>query len=185
MSDKQISEEMSIKELRQEAVKAGMPEADVEKLPSKGVIISVINTLKAAGASKEVEKVPTIEEKPSPSEEKQTNQKWKSKAEIMRDKLENQPKVRFFLPLTGEEKPGIVREVMVNGRKEQVVVGGAVEVVQLNGFKTFVPKGKFVDIPQQVADVLSESMMSTQQAGADLLIDRVDPKTGLPVRSQL
>jgi hypothetical protein len=176
---------MTLKQLQAEAIKLGMPAEDAEKLPSKGIARSVINTLKSVGAQKEVEKVNTIEENPNPSEEKAVNRQWKTKAEIMRDKLEKQPKVRFFLPLTGEEKAGVVREVMVKGRKEQVVVSGAVEVVQLNGFKTFVPKGRFVELPQQVADVLSESMMATQQAGADLLIDRVDPKTGQPVQNQL
>ena len=104
----------------------------------------------------EVKKVATIEERPDPSEEKKINKEFVTKAEIMRAKLEKQPKVRFFLPLVGAEKPGVIREVMKHGRMEQVVVSGAVETVQLNGFKTFIPKGRFVEIPQQVADVLSD-----------------------------
>jgi hypothetical protein len=176
-------EEMSLKQLQAEAVKLGMPQADAELLGTKKAIIGVINTLKATKA--EQERVESLEERPDPAEEKQVNRAFMAKAEAMRKKLESMPKVRFFLPISGGEKPGVVREVVVKGRKEQVHVSGAIEVVQLNGYKTIIPKGQFVEIPQQVAEVLSESMQATQQAGADFLIDRIDPKTGKQVGEQL
>lgn len=178
-------EEKTVKQLQADVVELGMPAEDAAALTTKAGLKAVINTLKASAAQKVVEPVKTIEEKPNPGEDRRVNKEFLTKAETMRQKLEAQPKVRFFLPLVGSEKPGVIRDIMVHGRKEQVVVSGAVEVVQLNGFKTFIPKGRFVEIPQQVADVLSESMMATQQAGADLLIDRVDPKTGRQVGEQL
>jgi len=177
--------EKTVKQFQAEVVELGMPAEDAVTLTTKAGLKAVINTLKASATQKVVEPVKTIKEKPNPSEDRLVNKQFLTKAETMRCKLESQPNVRFFLPLVGAEKPGVIREVMVHGRTEQVIVSGAVEVVQLNGYKTFIPKGRFVEIPQQVADILSESMMATQQAGADLLIDRVDPKTGRQVGEQL
>jgi len=70
-----------------------------------------------------------------------------SKAKIMERKLANQPTVRFFIPTQNKEKAGLAREhVQINGH-----------IVQYEG-KPGIPKGVFVDIPQQVAEILQESM---------------------------
>lgn len=195
--------ELTLKQLQDRAIELGMPVEDAELFKTKAPLQATIAALEAANASKQaeedfaepevaivdgkkIEKVKTIEERPNPQEERATNQAFLSKAKIMRNKLEKQPKVRWMIPLEGEEKPGVVREIMgKDGHKEYVHVSGAIVTVQLNGYKTLVPKGVFVDIPQQVADELAQSMQQTQDAGADFKIDRVDPKTGISVSQAL
>ena len=174
----------TVKQLREMAVELGMPKEDAESFDKKAPLIATINTLKATKATK-VKKVRTLNPPPDPKEEKQVEKQWRSKAERMRTKLDAQPKIRFMIPIEGEEKPGVVREVTVKGRKEYVHVSGAIETVTLNGCKTIIPKGVFIEIPEQVANVLSESYRLTQEAGKDYLIDRIDPDTGKPVSDAL
>lgn len=188
MADKKLKSlrDLTVKQLREEAVKLGMPKADAETFDKKAPLVATIKTLRIAQAPKEeVKKVKTLTPPADPKEEKKTEEQWKTKAQRMRAKLDAQPKIRFMIPIEGEEKPGVVREVMVKGRKEYVHVSGAIETVTLNGCKTIIPKGKFIEIPQQVADVLSESYRLTQEAGKEFLVDRIDPTTGKQVKDAL
>lgn len=68
------------------------------------------------------------------------------KAEIMRHKLASQPKVAIIIPLSPGEKEG------------------STESVILNGYRINVRKGIYVQVPQQVAQVIMESQQMTQEA---------------------
>jgi Fe-S cluster assembly scaffold protein SufB len=70
----------------------------------------------------------------------------KGKAQKMKESLQKQPKVRVFMPLEGKEKPGTQFPVT------------------LNGYRVNVPKGVYVEIPQQVADVIMDSLNQTVEA---------------------
>ena len=113
----------TVKQLREMAVKLGMPKEDAESFDKKAPLIATINILKATKATK-VKKVKTLNPPPNPKEEKKIEKQWRSKAERMRAKLDAQPQIRFMIPLEGEEKSGVVREVMVKGRKEYIHVSG-------------------------------------------------------------
>lgn len=63
-----------------------------------------------------------------------------SKAEAMKLKLMAQPKVRIFVPLEGKEKLGVTISVI------------------LNGYRLNVPKGVYIDVPEQVAEVIADSL---------------------------
>ena len=76
-----------------------------------------------------------------------------SKVEIIRKKLAAQPVVRMYLPLEGQEKVGTTHPVIING-------------LRIN-----VPKGVYVDVPQQVADILRESFQQTEDAGKAFRLD--------------
>lgn len=175
MADKEDLNKLTVKELRAELVKLGMPEADTENFETKKPLISTINTLRA---QKVVE---------TPGQLKQEKEEYLSKAERMRAHLMKQPRVRILVPCEGDEKPGVINLVYneATKRKEQVYVSGAYLPVQLNGFKWLVAKGKYEDVPQQIADVVSESQHMTAEAGKPFLIDRTDPETGKPVRDRL
>jgi hypothetical protein len=122
-----------------------------EKLLSKDAAISVISALQSKTVA------PVIDDSQKDVE------KYESKKERMKRHLDAQPKVRFLIPLDiGEKK-------------------GAIETVILNGYRYNIPKGEFVEIPQQVADVLSDAYKLTSTAGANIRLDRVDPKTNKPV----
>lgn len=171
MADEQkiVTEEKTLGQLKEEAVALGMPKDDVEKFTLKAPLQATINALKTSTA--ETKRVATLNDD-DPDENKKINKVWLTKAEKMRAKLESQPKVRMILPLSSKEKPGVVREVTIKGRKELVHVSGAIETVQLCGYKYIIPKGVYIEVPLQISEVLSESMIQTQNAGLDIRTDR-------------
>lgn len=178
------TEEKTVKDLQKELVALGMPEEDTQKFQTKATLIATINTLRAVSAN---QKVTTLEPKIDIQEEKKIEKKWLSKAENMRSVLEAQPKVRIMIPLDPKEKPGVVNLVYnpKTGRKEQVYVSGAVHPFTNNGYKYLVPKGIYVSVPQQIADMIEERFGQVSEVSERLLIDRIDPETGKPVRNQL
>lgn len=68
------------------------------------------------------------------------------KQQKMKEMLSKQPKVRIYVPLEGKEVPGTQLPVT------------------LNGYRVNVPKGMYVDVPQQVADIIMESLNQTELA---------------------
>ncbi len=88
----------------------------------------------------------TKKQETKPASEVQTPARPMTKAEIMKDKLSKQPKVRIFIPLEkGESK-------------------NAVETVILNGYRLNIKKGSYVDVPQQVADIIKDGYQQTIEA---------------------
>jgi len=166
---------LTVKDLREVVIKLGMPEEDAENFETKKPLIATINTLRA---QKVVETL---------GELKKEKEEHLSKAERMRAILMKQRKIRILIPLQGKEKPGVINWVYnkVTKRKEQVYVSGAYTPVQINGFKWLVPHGKYDEVPEQIADIISESQNITAEAGKEYLIDRIDPDTGKPVRDKL
>lgn len=173
-----LPEELTLTQLKEKAVKLGMSKEEADLFTTKAPLVATIKIL-------EKKKVETLTPPVSPKEEREDEQRWLSKAERMLQILLKQPRVRFLIPLEPKEKPGIVREVMEKGRFKQIHVSGAVETPQINGCKWIVPKGVMVDIPEQIADLLAESYRMTTEAGQNLLLDRIDPATGRPVREVL
>ncbi len=166
---------LTVKELRVIVVKLGMPEDDAENFETKKPLISVINTLRAKAVVE------------TPGQLKKEKEEYLGKAERMRAQLMKQPRVRILVPLAPKEKVGVIKLVYnkLTKRKEQVHVKGAYLPVQLDGFKWLVACGVYQEVPQQIADVISESQQQTVEAGRDYLIDRIDPETGKPVSDKL
>ena len=177
-------EDLSLKQLQEKAVELGMPKEDVANFNTKSQVILTINFIETLKAK---EKVATLEQKEDPKQEKTDRLKWQGKAELMRAKLMKQPKVKILVPLEGKEKKGVVDWVYNSKtkRKEQVYRSGAVLPVQLNGFKYFVPKGVYTEVPEQISRVIESSYNQTSEAGRDFLIDRQDPQMGGSVRDRL
>lgn len=186
-------ETLTLLELQDKLIGLGMPEDDVHAFKTKAPLIASIKMMTAKATIEmidkdveEVKKVATIEEKPNPSEDREVNKKWKSKAEAMKAHLMKQPKVSILIPLEPGEKRGVVEwRTDKYGEEVQVHVSGAVESVQLNGFKYFIPKGVYYPVPQQIAEIISEAQSQTLDAGREIAIDRIDPKTGKPIADML
>lgn len=173
------SEETSLKDLKAELIALGMPAEDTELYVTKAQARAILNTMKAKEV---VKKVDTLEDKESPQEKKVFEKQYISKRERMRDLLMAQPKVMFMIPIEKGEKPGeVVWDTDKHGNDYQIHKSGAVETVQLNGFKWLIPKGVMTQVPQQIAEELSQSMNITMEAGRKFLYDRVDDKTGKPI----
>lgn len=180
-------ETLTVKELRAKLVELGMPEDDVEAFRTKAPLIASIHTLMAKDVVNEdkeegeVKRVKTLEETPKPAEERKVNENWKNKAEAMKARLLAQPTVSILIPLEPAEKKGVVEwRTDKSGEKYQVHLDGAIESVQLNGYKYFIPKGVYTPVPQQIAEVISRSQQQTLDAGSEISLDRIDPKTGRP-----
>lgn len=183
-------ETMSIKDLQAELVANGMPEDDAVTFKTKASAIATLRTIMASKAveeaPQEVKKVASIEEKPNPAEDREVNRRWLSKAHAMKKHLEAQEKVSILIPLDPTERQGVVEwRTGAKGETYQVHVGGAIESVQLNGYKYFIPKGVYTQVPRQIAEVISRSQQQTLDAGKHVSLDRIDEKTGRPVSEVL
>ncbi len=88
-----------------------------------------------------------------------------TKAERMKTNLLSQPTVRIMVNLEGKE-----------------VRGKSIETVILNGYRLNIPKGVYVDVPQQVADVIKNYQTATDEAlhnEFEITDDKKDNKTVL------
>lgn len=87
------------------------------------------------------------------------------KAEIMFNKLCGQPKVPLFIPLEPGEKVGAVQSPMINGLRVNIL------------------KGRYVQIPKQIAEIEMESLNQTAAIPDNL--KTVNPLTGKEVNARL
>jgi hypothetical protein len=188
-------ENLSLKQLQEKLIEFGMTQEDVKNFKSKAPMISTIRAMTAQQEvlSEEIEeeaeeeaKVASIEDRPNPNEERETNKRWKTKAEEMKSLLLLQPKVSILVPLDAGERSGVVewREDKF-GEQYQVHISGAIESVQLNGYKYFIAKGVYTPVPQQIAEVIAQAQQQTLSAGSSISLNRIDPNTGRPLNEIL
>lgn len=168
-------EELTLSQLKEKAISLGLTEGELKSFNSKATVIATIRAIE------KVKPVATLTPTETPRETKADNLRWETKVDRMRDFLESQPTVRVLVPLEGDEKQGVVKEV--NG--QMVVVSGAVWSKTFNGYRVCIPKGKYVDVPQAVADNIEKEYFQTTHAGDAWKLDRVKPETGEPVSKQL
>ena len=169
-----------LEDLRETAVSLGMPKEDATKFDSVEMLALTINTLKMVKADHAVPLDTT-----NPQEEHQVEMQWKSKAERQKAYFDSLPKVRILIPCEGSEKPGVVEEKMIKGRKEMVALFGAVWSKTFNGYKVVLPKGVYVEVSQAIADNVAEEFNQINRAIQRFGVDRIDPKTGQPVADRL
>lgn len=157
-------EELTLKQLQSIADELGVPDADT--FITKKQVITVINAMKlakAAGSKKPVEYV---------KDDKLEDDKFhETKISIIQKKLAAQPKVQVFLFKQPKEPVGRVIDKMVNG-KRILEKSGAVQEVIINGYVTYVPKGVSVEVPEQIAKLLGQSITDTQMAGEQYKVER-------------
>lgn len=171
-------DEKTVKELREDLVELGLSEKAADGIKTKDALIETINSLKKREATSNVDTT-------TPAEDRSTEASWQAKADRMAKHLEDQPKVRVLIPLEPNEKVGKVKETMVKGIRRFEYISGAVWSKTFNGYKVIYPKGTYVDVPEQIADNIRKEFDQTEKAGEHLKLDRIDPKTGRPVRDQL
>lgn len=194
MDQTQPQQAKSLEELQEEAMQLGMAEEKVKLFTDTAVLEATVDALRAVKLS---QPPATIEAAVDPIEERQIDKQWKAKAQRMRSLLLEQPKVRILVPTEGQEKNGVVSHVTWDEQRKvsvlhlhevhemQVHMGGAVQPVTLNGYTVLIPKGDYIEVPEQIAQTIQEKMQQTTRAGANMLLDRTDPKTGRSVRDQL
>jgi len=198
-------EEKTLKELQADLIEAGMSEEDAGAFRSKAAAQATLTALTSTKITEapevaEEDKVQDIEERPNPSEDREVNKAWKSKAERMKVKLLSQESVSILVPLDPEEQIGEVEWVNadtndtvplgewlklplnVKMRTYQKHISGAIKGVQLNGYKFFIPKGVYYQVPLQIFEVVNEANMEQLKATQYKNLDRVDPSTGRPFK---
>ena len=166
--------------LKQEAIKLGMPESDVEKFMGEDTLRATINVLKANQANNVI--TPVAE---SPKEMKEDEKRWQTKADKQKSFYDSQKQITVMIPLEPGEKPGVIEKRTINGREEIFVLSGAVWSKSFNGYRVVVPKGVYTPVAEAVAQDISDELNQTMMAGERFKIDRIDPTTGQSVRNQL
>lgn len=160
--------------------------------------VSEIEKSKKRDTEDDIEKVKSINERPDPKEERLINKQHFTKAKTMKHKLLGQELTSIIVPLESGEKVGVViwvwtktdefipDEEWINLTLEQkmsthqVWVEGAYIAPQLNGYKYFIPKGRYYKVPLQVARIVTDSQQQTLDAGKHIDINRTDPRTNRP-----
>lgn len=84
----------------------------------------------------------------------QFEENYKTKVQRMKENLDSQPKKTIMVPLDGKEKPGTIFTVI------------------LNGYPIYIPKNTYVDVPEQVAQVIMESQNQTRIAEQGIIGDK-------------
>ena len=80
------------------------------------------------------------------------------KADFMKAHLAKQPKVKILVPLEGKE-----------------LRGKSILPVTLNGYRLNVPKGVYVEVPEQIGNIIMDSLNQTEEAlDNDFRLDRAD-----------
>ena len=172
-------EEKTIKQLKEELTALGFSTKALEGMKTKGALLATIEALKG-------EPVESLTPTADPKEEKSTEVSWQTKADRMAKHLEKQTPVRVLVPLDSNEKVGEVKVVRNSrGILEYRYISGAVWSKTFNGYKVTIPKGTYFDVPEQIAKNIAREHDQTQSAGANIRLDRLDPRTGRKVSEQL
>jgi hypothetical protein len=123
--------------------------------------------LSAAGTSADlIERLtqaqgPAPETAPAPKRagavsEREVEKEWKADALRMKMHLDAQPKVRIMVA----HEPGVDVEA-----SEKMPF-----IANLNGYRYEVPRGVYVDVPQQIADLITERLQSEGKIGRQHLV---------------
>lgn len=149
--------DMSLNQLRDLATEKGFVGSDI--LTTKAQVVAVIMSMEKKDQeikAKAAEASAVNFEDPAIDDIRHDEKAYKGKEARMKAFLESQPKVAFMVPLGIGEKPG------------------AIETVQMNGYRLNILKNTMVMLPEPVVKHLSESYRLTALAGQEFSIDR-DP----------
>jgi hypothetical protein len=103
----------------------------------------------------------------APVEDANDQKAWLDSVKGVKEMLAAQPKVKIYVPLEPGEKRGAYLPVIING------------------FRTDILKGVYVEVAQSIADIVSDSYNQTADVGRDLELGRIDPETGRPVAASM
>ncbi len=117
--------------------------AELDEVIRKG---NELNTKLEAQAKEQSEAFKNGLKTMSVEEERQVIEVHKTDAQKMKDHLATQPKVQIFVPLEGKERRG-----------QQLPV-------TINGYRVNIPKGMYVKVPEQIAQIVMDSLNQTEEA---------------------
>lgn len=91
-------------------------------------------------------------------EEKKAERELRNDAKAMKAALDKQPKVSIMIPFEVGENPETGKKVPFH--------------VNVNGYKMDIPRGVYVEVPAQIADMIKERLESEGKIGSQWRIDR-------------
>lgn len=117
----------------------------------------------------EEDSVEAIEEEPEepvapastrklPVSDREVEKQWKGDAMKMKEHLDKQRKVAIMIPLEVGVAPEVAEKIPFT--------------VNLNGYRFSIKRGVFVEVPEQVAEMIKERLESEGKIGKNLRIDR-------------
>jgi len=121
-------------------------------------------TTDAPEAPAEEPKAPKADDKPviSPAveaaETRKADKALRDSAREMKAALDKQPKVSIMIPFEAGENPEQGKKVPFH--------------CNLNGYAQDFPRGEYIEVPQQIADLIKERLQSEGKIGAQWRIDR-------------
>lgn len=95
--------------------------------------------------------------KPKASD-REVEREWRGDALKMKEHLAKQKKVSIMIPLEVGVAPEVAEKIPFT--------------VNLNGYRFSIKRGTFVEVPEQVANIIKERLESEGKIGRDLRIDR-------------
>lgn len=113
-----------------------------------------------APVAPETPQKPVLSEAQERVEQSKADKALREGAREMKAALDKQPKVSIMIPFEAGENPEQGKKVPFH--------------VNLNGYAMDLPRGQYIDVPQQVADIIKERLESEGKIGAQWRIDR-DP----------
>ncbi len=117
------------------------------------------------GTTPEPEEEPEAPVEPEPKgkvSEREVEKQWRGDALKMKEHLAKQRKVSIMIPLEVGVAPEVAEKIPF--------------VVNMNGYRFSIKRGVFVEVPEQVADMIKARLESEGKIGRNLRIDR-DQKT--------
>lgn len=160
--------EMAYAELQKAAKELGLP-ASGTKDELLARLEEADSTDESEAETLEEDSVEAIEEEPeepvapvssrkTPVADREVEKEWRGDAMKMKDHLAKQRKVAIMIPLEVGVAPEVAEKIPFT--------------VNLNGYRFSIKRGVFVEVPEQVAEMIKERLESEGKIGKDLRIDR-------------
>jgi hypothetical protein len=105
---------------------------------------------------------PAVEPEPEQITTANLDSAYRSRANIMRDKLAKQRKIMVFIPFEAGENPTQAEKVPF--------------LVNINGYQFTIKRGTSVEVPEQVAQMVQERLESENRAGREFLVETSNSK---------
>jgi hypothetical protein len=163
--------EMAYAELKAAAKELGLPatgtkEELLERLegatPAETPEEPETETPEEPEAPEETEEEPEEPVAKAKVSDREVEKQWRGDAQKMKDHLAKQKKVSIMIPLEVGVAPEVAEKIPF--------------IVNMNGYRFSIKRGVFVEVPEQVADMIKERLESEGKIGRNLRIDR-NPNT--------
>lgn len=154
--------EMSYTELKEAAKAKG-----IRANQTKAELLAALEATGEAAPEEETanDGVEAVEEEAAPEatptprvSDAEVNKAYATDQQKMKAHLDAQPKVKVMIPFDAGVDPAMAKKIPF--------------IVNLNGYRYEIQRGTFVDVPQQIAEIVMERLESEGRIGEEYRLDR-------------